>query len=163
MSLPVAARREDTLVRGQFRKWIIRHIDSWFAFSRQYEFGIEMEDIILVTGCHRTISWANIVFYDGDVNTQVALGVQVPYTPENTVNWRVSNQDVHGAVTSHRSSGEVCGAQVVVLRLSRYRNLLELARESVYICPRISCQTYHQEDIGKGSRSGRTHSRPKRE
>ncbi|KAF8263068.1 hypothetical protein EI94DRAFT_1741941 [Lactarius quietus] len=71
--LPVSAQREDTISQHRFRKWISRHIDSWFAFSQHLDLGIEMEDITLVTGCHRTRSSSNIVFYESQVNSQPIL------------------------------------------------------------------------------------------
>ncbi|KAH9038301.1 hypothetical protein EDB84DRAFT_1479610 [Lactarius hengduanensis] len=97
LSLPVPARREDTLHRGHFREWILRHIASWYAFARELGMEIEMEDIILVTGCHRTRSWTNTVF--DEASTRVSLGVDVDALG-TSVNWRlgVSNFRLHGAV-----------------------------------------------------------------
>jgi hypothetical protein len=36
-----------------------------------------MEDIILVTGTHRTRSWTNVAFPGGQVDAQVSFGVNV--------------------------------------------------------------------------------------
>ena len=66
-----------------------------------------MEDIVLVTGCHRTRSWTNIAFYEGRAGARVSFGVQVPGIHGTTVHWRVSSQHVQGAVLSHGPSGEV--------------------------------------------------------
>jgi len=50
LSLPVTARREGTLAQGDFGRWMVKHIDNWFAFSRKLGLGIEnMEEVILVT------------------------------------------------------------------------------------------------------------------
>ena len=69
LSLPVDAQRQDTRAKGDFRKWMVKHIDSWFAFARGLGLGIEhMEEIVLVTGLHLTRSWANIVFLGGHAN-----------------------------------------------------------------------------------------------
>ena len=118
MSLPVAAQCEDTLALARFRKWITGHIDSWFDFSEGLELGIEMEDIVLVTGYHRTRSSSNIVFYESQVNAQVSLGVQVPAAPNGirgaTVNWQGSNQHTRGTVVNHGPSGEVCGPDIAI-------------------------------------------------
>jgi hypothetical protein len=55
LSLPVTARREDTLVKSAFWEWIVKHVDRCFAFSQDFQQGIkQLEDIILVTGCDRT-------------------------------------------------------------------------------------------------------------
>ena len=57
--------REDTVAGGEFAEWMVKHIDRWFSFAKNLHPEIErMEDIILVTGCHRTKSWANIVFQE---------------------------------------------------------------------------------------------------
>lgn len=63
LSLPVQAHGEDTVAFGDFGKWMIKHIDAWFAFARRLGLGINrMEDIILVTGRHLTKSWVNVAF-----------------------------------------------------------------------------------------------------
>ncbi len=109
----MVARREDTLSQAHFGTWITRHIDSWFAFSQRHGLGIEMEDIVLVTGCHRTRSWSNITFYESQADSRISLSVQVPDIG-TTVRWRVLSQRIQGAVLSHGPSGEVCGAQIAV-------------------------------------------------
>ena len=63
LCLPIQAKGENTVARTKFGKWIIKNIDRWFAWARQLELGVErMEDIILVTGTHRTRSWTNAAF-----------------------------------------------------------------------------------------------------
>ncbi|KAI9448133.1 hypothetical protein H4582DRAFT_65681 [Lactarius indigo] len=106
LSLPVTAQREDTLTRGHFRKWITRHIDSWFSFTQELGLGIEMEDIVLVTGCHRTRSWSNIAFNDIQTDARLSLGVEVAGALGASVNWRVSSHRIQGAVLGHRPNGE---------------------------------------------------------
>jgi hypothetical protein len=72
-----------------------------------------MEDIVLVTGSHRARSWSNIAFCEGRVGARVSFGVKVPGIHGTTVHWRVSSQDVQGAVLSHGPSGEVrAGVQI---------------------------------------------------
>ncbi|KAH9072147.1 hypothetical protein EDB83DRAFT_2571938, partial [Lactarius deliciosus] len=105
LSLPVVARREDTLSPTHFGTWMIRHIDSWFTFSQRHGMGIEMEDIVLVTGCHRTRSWSNIAFDESQADSRVSLRVQAPDIG-TTVHWRVLSQRIQGAVLSHGPSGE---------------------------------------------------------
>ena len=73
-----------------------------------------MEDIILVTGCHRTRSWTNIAFYEGQADARASFGVKVTDIYGNSVNWQASSQQVQGAVLSHGPSGEVCGVQVTI-------------------------------------------------
>ncbi|KAH9038303.1 hypothetical protein EDB84DRAFT_1098834 [Lactarius hengduanensis] len=105
LSLPVTARREDTLLLGHFRKWITRHIDSWFTFARELGMRIEMEDIVLVTGCHRTRSWTNAVFSEVQASARVSLGVEVGAFG-TSVNWEVSNPRIPGAALRHGPSGK---------------------------------------------------------
>jgi len=106
MSLPVTSRREDTLVLGHFQKWIINHIDSWFAFTRELGLGVEMEDIILVTGCHRTRSWTNVAFNEVQSGAEVSSGHQITDNFSDPTNWPVSNQRSQGTVQRHGPSGE---------------------------------------------------------
>ncbi|KAH9174158.1 hypothetical protein EDB89DRAFT_1904657 [Lactarius sanguifluus] len=108
LSLPVAAQREDTIARGDFAKWITRHIYSWLAFTRGLGLGIEqMVDIVLVTGRHRTRSWTNIAFYEGQAAAQVSFGVRVTDDVNATsVNWQVSRTQIQGAMLSQGPSGD---------------------------------------------------------
>ena len=66
-----------------------------------------MEDIVLVTGCHRTRSRSNIVFYDSQVDSRVSLRVETPGIG-TTVRWQILSQHIQGAMLSHGPSGEVC-------------------------------------------------------
>ncbi|KAH9032017.1 hypothetical protein EDB85DRAFT_1957290 [Lactarius pseudohatsudake] len=106
LSLPVTAQCEDTLTRDHFREWIIEHIESWFAFTQRLRLGVEMEDIVLVTGCHRTRSWSNITFNEVQADAQFSLGVEVAGTLGASVNWRASSLRIQGAVLSQGPSGE---------------------------------------------------------
>jgi hypothetical protein len=115
--LPVGAQDEDVMSQGRFRKWIARHIDSWFAFSQCLDLDIEMEGIILVTGCHRTRSSSNAVFNESQVNAWVSFGVQVvPDVIGTTVNWQVSSPYTGGSGTMviYGPSGEVCDLQMAI-------------------------------------------------
>ena len=108
LSFSVTARREDTLVLGHFRKWIIRNIDSWFAFTEKHKLGIEMEDIILVTGCHRTRSWTNVAFNEVRADGQESSGLQIPGISDAiTSDWPVLSQNSQGTVLRHGPSDEV--------------------------------------------------------
>jgi hypothetical protein len=110
----VNAQREDTISRKHFREWITNHIDRWFAFTQELGLGIEMEDIVLVTGRHRTRSWSNISFSEVQAKAKLSLGVEVAGSSAS-VHWRVSSRRIQGAVLSHRPNGEVC-----VTKIHRY-------------------------------------------
>ena len=105
LCLPVDARRQDTRARGAFGKWIIQHIDSWFAYAQDLGLGIDrMEEIILVTGCHRTRTWANTTFLEGQTRAQASFGVKVNGV---NINWQFSLGSAHGAVCSWGPEGNV--------------------------------------------------------
>ena len=108
LSLPVDASLQDTLARRDFGQWMIKHIDYWLAFTRQLGLGIEqMEDIILVTGCHRTISWANVAFLEGHTNAQASFGVEVVRGLAVSVKWQFFPARVRGAMCSWGPEGKV--------------------------------------------------------
>ena len=102
LSLPVNARREDTLAQSAFGEWIVKHIDNLFAFSRELQLGIErMDEIILVTGCDCARSWTNVAFLGGQVNAKGSYGVR---TVEGI---QFSSGHVPGGVLSHGPQGTV--------------------------------------------------------
>ena len=107
MSLPVETRRVDTLAQDDFKQWIVKHIDSWFAFARNLRLGIQqMEEIILVTGCDLTRSWTNVAFLGGEIDARVSFGVRVG-GPDNSINFQFSPENARGAVLSHGPEGTV--------------------------------------------------------
>ena len=107
LSLPVTAWREDTLARGDFGRWIVKHIDSWIAFARKLRRGVEeMEEIILVTGCDRTRSWTNVAFSGNPAEAQVSFGVKVE-DHDTRINFQFSPEKVQGAVMRHGPEGTV--------------------------------------------------------
>ena len=109
MSLPVPAHRQDTIAQEAFGKWMVTHIDRWFAFARQRELGIEqMEELILVTGCDRARSWTNVAFSRNRPEAQVSFGVEVTHSPESRISWQVSPEQIRDAVFNQGPSGKVC-------------------------------------------------------
>jgi hypothetical protein len=112
LALPVAARREDTVVLGLFRKWIVKHIDSWFNFVLELDLGIAMEDIILVTGCHHTRSWTNIAFNEVRAGAELSLEVDVADALGTNITWGISNVCIKGAVHHQGPGGRVRGMQI---------------------------------------------------
>jgi len=109
LSLPIQARCENTVALGDFGKWMIKHIDGWFAWVRQLGVGIDrMEDIILVTGTHRARSWTNVAFPGGQVDAQVSFGANVSTRGDIVViNWKFSHECNRGAVLNCGPDGEV--------------------------------------------------------
>jgi len=97
--LPIRAKREDTIARTKFGKWIIKHIDRWFAWARQLEPEVDrMEDIILVTGTHRTRSFTNVAFPGGQEDAQVSFRAKVDLRDDIVIiNWQFSHERDRGA------------------------------------------------------------------
>ncbi|KAI0290551.1 hypothetical protein B0F90DRAFT_1671913 [Multifurca ochricompacta] len=107
LSLPVQAQRQDTVARGEFGRWIVKHINLWFAFTQELGLGLNrMEDIILVTGFHRARSWANIAFSEGSGGARVSFGVRVSGTSGTNVEWKYSREDIQGVVLNLGPSGQ---------------------------------------------------------
>ena len=102
-------RREDTLARGDFGAWIVKHIDRWFSFARGLGLGIkQMEEIILVTGCDRTRSWTNVAFLGNEHNAQATFGVKVTHDgPATSIEWQSLPELVQGAVLQRGPNGTV--------------------------------------------------------
>jgi hypothetical protein len=94
-------------LRKSFRKWIIDHIDSWFAFGQSLELEIErMEDIILVTGCHLTQSFVNAAFSKSQNDIKATLGLHAGDATAE-VEWRFSRKSIHGAMVKYGPDGDV--------------------------------------------------------
>ena len=105
LCLPIQAKREDTVLRDGFGKWMIAHIDLWFAWIRQKGLKVDrMEDIILVTGTDVTRSWANVAFLGGQADARVSFNVEVA---QSRINWKFSPERKTGAVWNWRPSDEV--------------------------------------------------------
>ena len=108
LSLPVNARREDTLAKSAFGEWIAKHIDRCFAFAQDFQLGIEqMEDIILVTGCDRTRSWTNIAFLGGGNDAESSFGERVFRGPHNSIDIQFSSEHAIDAVINLGPEGRV--------------------------------------------------------
>jgi len=107
--LPLDAQCQDTRARGDFGKWMLKHIDRWFAFARDLGLGIDhMEEIILVTGCDCTKSWANVAFLEGQTHGQASFGVKVDQGHDISINWQFSPTKTQGAVCNWGPEGKVC-------------------------------------------------------
>ena len=67
-----------------------------------------MEDIVLVTGTHRTRSWTNVAFPGGCKDAQASFGAKVDLRSDIvTVNWHFSQEHNRGAILNCGPDGEV--------------------------------------------------------
>jgi hypothetical protein len=89
---------------------MLRHIGSWFVWARQLGLGIkQMEDIILVTGTHRTRSCTNVVFPGGWGDAQTSFEAKLEHRGGVvTVNWQFTHGRDRGVVLNCGPDGEVC-------------------------------------------------------
>jgi hypothetical protein len=111
----VPARHLETLAKGDFGKWMVSHIDLWYAFTRRLGLGLpRMEDIVLVTGCHQTRSWANIAFLQGRGEARVSFGAQV--TGVSNVEWQFPPEERQGVALNLGPNGQVCFPVLFCLR-----------------------------------------------
>jgi len=85
---------------------MIQHIDTWFAFARQYEPRIKMEEIILVTDCHRTRSWANFVCLADRIGAEAEFGVNAVHVPTVNIQWQFWQWRIRGARYNVGPEGE---------------------------------------------------------
>lgn len=109
LCLPIRAKGADTVASADFGKWMIKHIDCWFEWARQLGLGVNsMEDIILVTGTHRTRSWTNLAFLGGQEDAQASFGAKVNHCGDIiTLNWQFSHERDRGVVLNCGPDGEV--------------------------------------------------------
>ena len=66
-----------------------------------------MEDIVLVTGYHRTRTWSNIAFNEVQTDARFSVGVEVAGALGANINWRSSDLRIQGALLNRGPSGEV--------------------------------------------------------
>ena len=140
LCLPLQARGEDTIASADFGKWIIKHIDCWFAWARHLGVGVDrMEDIILVTGTHRTRSCTNVAFLGGQRDAQASFGAKVDRCGENvSINWKPSQN--RGAVLNFGPDGEV--RLFVICAGKRFLKYLSRDLFHTRTCRKISASSY---------------------
>ncbi|KAI0299166.1 hypothetical protein BC826DRAFT_62160 [Russula brevipes] len=108
LSIPVQAQRQDTLVRRDFGKWMLKHIDRWFAFTQRLGLGIEqMDEIVLVTGCDCARSWTNVAFLEGQGDAKASFGVKVVDGIDASINWQYSPEHICGALLNQDPRGRI--------------------------------------------------------
>ena len=67
-----------------------------------------MEEIILVTGCHRTKSWFNVAFLERHADAQGSFRMKEKYDPAVRVKRQFSAWSAQGAVCNWSPEEEVC-------------------------------------------------------
>jgi len=86
----------------------VKNIDRCFAFARRLGLGVEnMEEIILVTGCDRTMSWTNVAFLEGPVVAQASFKVKVVHSLDDNISIQFLRGHVEGALLNQGPVGKV--------------------------------------------------------
>ena len=76
--LPNGAHGKDVIRTGVFEKYIRDHVDRWFNWAQNNKLGVEhMEDLILVSGCTMTTSWAAAAFGDNSFEAEISLSSRI--------------------------------------------------------------------------------------
>ena len=75
MSLPNGSHSEDVIRTKPFEDYIRDHIVSWFTWAQKNELGVDMEDLILVTGCTLATSWAVATFMENNMDPEAEVSL----------------------------------------------------------------------------------------
>jgi hypothetical protein len=91
LSLPFNCDSVDAIRTKAFETYTRKHCDSWLEFAIANNLDARMEDIILVTGCDLTSSWAMAAFVN-PLHPEMRLGVQAFEAGSARFQWSVTNQ-----------------------------------------------------------------------
>ena len=89
--LPFYGNTTDTVRTKAYETYIRKHCDSWIEFAISNDFDVQLEDIILVTGCDLTSSWAMATFVDSS-DLKINLRVHASANESATFQWSDSTQ-----------------------------------------------------------------------
>ncbi|KAH9003549.1 hypothetical protein EDB86DRAFT_2799017 [Lactarius hatsudake] len=133
LSLPLNGIREDAIRTKAFETYIRKHCDSWLEFASANEIDVRLEDIILVTGCDLTSSWAMAVFVNS-LDPEISLNVRVSDAGSARFRWTPTNQPHHNEPNQVRQ----CGFCFLPHRPRR----AECRKITLRFHQGISCETY---------------------
>jgi hypothetical protein len=95
LSLPHGGHRKDIIRKKAFEDYIRNHVVSWFTWAQNNQQGVErIEDLILVSGCTLTTSWAAAAFVDSTMKAEISLARGTPGDNSGT-NFHWSNIQGH--------------------------------------------------------------------
>ncbi|KAH9008538.1 hypothetical protein EDB83DRAFT_2235362 [Lactarius deliciosus] len=103
LSLPLNGVREDAIRIKAFESYIRKHCDSWLEFASANKLDVRLEDIIFVTGCDLTASWAMAAFVNS-LDLEVSLNVRVSKVGSARFRWAPTNQPHHNEPNQVRQS-----------------------------------------------------------
>lgn len=104
LSLPFNATRQDAIRTKVFETYIRRHCDGWLEFADRLGFDAKLEDILFVTGCDLTTSWAMATFVNHPLDAEITLTVESSGTqaPSARFQWSATNQPHNNELTQVR-------------------------------------------------------------
>ncbi len=91
LSLPFNGVSKDAIRTKAFETYIRKHCDSWIEFAIINDLDVRLEDIILVTGCDLTATWAMAAFINS-LDPEVRLSVQAFEAGSARFQWTVTSQ-----------------------------------------------------------------------
>ena len=72
--LPHDGHREDIIRKKAFENYIRNNVDSWFTWTQDNGLSVDrMEELILVSGCTLTTSWAVAAFVNDTMDSEISL------------------------------------------------------------------------------------------
>ena len=93
----------DAIRTKAFETYIRRNCDSWLEFASINDLDVRLEDIIFVTGCDLTSSWAMATFVNS-LNPEMTLHVRTSQAGSATFQWNATNQPHHNEPDQVRQS-----------------------------------------------------------
>ncbi|KAI9456369.1 hypothetical protein BJY52DRAFT_562024 [Lactarius psammicola] len=133
LSLPFDGASQDAIRTKAFETYIRKHCDSWLEFAVINDLDVRLEDIILVTGCDLTSSWAMAAFMNA-LDPEVSLNVRPTETGSARFQWTMTNQP------HNNESNQV--RQTCLLFLPRRLRRIECREITLCLHQRISRETY---------------------
>jgi hypothetical protein len=125
LSLPFNCESVDAIRTKAFEIYTRKHCDSWLEFAIANDHDVRLEDIILVTGCDLTSSWAMAAFVNPS-NPEISLGVRVSEAGIASFQWAATNQPHH-----NEPSQNVLKSHCVFLRGFRAKRILPFFKTSL--------------------------------
>ena len=102
LSLPFNAHREDAIRTELFETYMIKHCANWLELAIIRGFDVELEDIIFVTGCDLTSSWAMTTFINPSWDAEMSLSVQPVGHASARFQWAAPSQPHNNESTQVR-------------------------------------------------------------
>ncbi|KAI0027061.1 hypothetical protein K488DRAFT_15142, partial [Vararia minispora EC-137] len=91
------AWHEDSRMKKEYKRLFLKHHDAWLAYAQEEDPDLRMEDLVLVTGCDRTRTWATAVIDDVVVEGDLTLKVNLQNLGGISVTCGLRWERTHGA------------------------------------------------------------------